>query len=854
APATHTTDHASWIGSWRRTGLLTELGHALDPTSPAGVVDGLASMGTPGSWADSTDLPVAVERFEEHTAPPRRTFFPLQRSKSRGRAARGRAVDTRSPAALAPASGPQPARVPRHAVHKSDVLQPDVASPPNVPSHDGPSPGTASPGTAPDVPATVRRLPVAAQIPLRPVSRFPATAPTPRRLPVLPAGQRAYQEIVDSVSGSVSHSVSDVVPASETDPPSVPGVSLLSAQRAGSRVGSPPPSPPMPGRTPAAPAAPAGPPAERPRTGAPVARAGLGAPLEPGERPWLVQRDECSAAQRQATSSPSAAPPSPANPPSTHGGTTVTQAAARSWSWRGDAAAPSSDPAGSDPANANGRDEPTHHNPGHGAVVQRLAAATTAHLGATAPSTLSTLSTASPTTTPPAPTSSPVTTGEPGDSPTRTEPARSPAAKDPAGTRVAPPRTSGAAPERAAVPAAEPAGIAGRGRGATVQRRRVRPLLGANALVPVLRAGVTGAHPIPRAGSPVEAQRHPAAAVASTGASPTRRSAVTTPNQTAPRQTGPNQTGPNQTAPRAIFVSPRGPQRPTGRVRQRATRWLGLRSQAANQGAAGYSRTSNTVHSRSTDGGAGPAITTPVRRLTAHAGRTAGLPRLYPTATPVAGRRHQAGAASQVWSTQWQRSTDGAPSGWPSTTAPTTNLPTTNLPATGLPSATWQAPPETGTARAPVARPEATAFRPTPRAAASPVPWLAPAPGLPATTTTGPALQRSNQAPRPAAGTRQPVPDSTKSTAVTQRSAGTTRRTTPSTADTHRSVESSGREPSREAGSTGSTGATQRGQTSQRDIDALARRLYGPIARRLRTELRLDRERAGRALDLEPRG
>ncbi|MGH3622224.1 MAG: hypothetical protein ACRDQ5_10600, partial [Sciscionella sp.] len=67
APATHTTDHASWIGSWRPTGLLTELGHALDPTSPAGVVDGLASMGTPGSWAESTDLPVAVERFEEHT-------------------------------------------------------------------------------------------------------------------------------------------------------------------------------------------------------------------------------------------------------------------------------------------------------------------------------------------------------------------------------------------------------------------------------------------------------------------------------------------------------------------------------------------------------------------------------------------------------------------------------------------------------------------------------------------------------------------------------------------------------------------------------------------------------------------
>jgi hypothetical protein len=34
------------------------------------------------------------------------------------------------------------------------------------------------------------------------------------------------------------------------------------------------------------------------------------------------------------------------------------------------------------------------------------------------------------------------------------------------------------------------------------------------------------------------------------------------------------------------------------------------------------------------------------------------------------------------------------------------------------------------------------------------------------------------------------------------------------------------------------------------DVDALVRRLYDPLARRLRAELRLDRERVGRALDL----
>ncbi|WP_063041012.1 hypothetical protein [Nocardia pseudovaccinii] len=38
--------------------------------------------------------------------------------------------------------------------------------------------------------------------------------------------------------------------------------------------------------------------------------------------------------------------------------------------------------------------------------------------------------------------------------------------------------------------------------------------------------------------------------------------------------------------------------------------------------------------------------------------------------------------------------------------------------------------------------------------------------------------------------------------------------------------------------------------TSPTDIDALVARLYDPIVRKLKAELRLDRERAGTALDL----
>jgi len=40
------------------------------------------------------------------------------------------------------------------------------------------------------------------------------------------------------------------------------------------------------------------------------------------------------------------------------------------------------------------------------------------------------------------------------------------------------------------------------------------------------------------------------------------------------------------------------------------------------------------------------------------------------------------------------------------------------------------------------------------------------------------------------------------------------------------------------------------GSTSPTEVDALVRRLYDPMVRRLKAELRLDRERAGRALDL----
>jgi hypothetical protein len=62
--------------------------------------------------------------------------------------------------------------------------------------------------------------------------------------------------------------------------------------------------------------------------------------------------------------------------------------------------------------------------------------------------------------------------------------------------------------------------------------------------------------------------------------------------------------------------------------------------------------------------------------------------------------------------------------------------------------------------------------------------------------------------------------------------------------------------PTVEAGPTGGGGAVTAGgpapapAAAPTDVDALVRRLYDPLARRLRAELRLDRERIGRSLDL----
>jgi hypothetical protein len=61
--------------------------------------------------------------------------------------------------------------------------------------------------------------------------------------------------------------------------------------------------------------------------------------------------------------------------------------------------------------------------------------------------------------------------------------------------------------------------------------------------------------------------------------------------------------------------------------------------------------------------------------------------------------------------------------------------------------------------------------------------------------------------------------------------------------------------PEPSAADTGTAGSAAAGgpaplPAAATDVDALVRRLYDPLARRLRAELRLDRERIGRSLDL----
>jgi hypothetical protein len=60
--------------------------------------------------------------------------------------------------------------------------------------------------------------------------------------------------------------------------------------------------------------------------------------------------------------------------------------------------------------------------------------------------------------------------------------------------------------------------------------------------------------------------------------------------------------------------------------------------------------------------------------------------------------------------------------------------------------------------------------------------------------------------------------------------------------------------PATAPGASGASDAATPGQptgsNSPTEIDSLVRRLYDPIVRRLKAELQLDRERAGRSLDL----
>jgi hypothetical protein len=53
-----------------------------------------------------------------------------------------------------------------------------------------------------------------------------------------------------------------------------------------------------------------------------------------------------------------------------------------------------------------------------------------------------------------------------------------------------------------------------------------------------------------------------------------------------------------------------------------------------------------------------------------------------------------------------------------------------------------------------------------------------------------------------------------------------------------------------EAGAVTSPAPAGAGAVAPGDIDALVRRLHDPLVRRLKAELRLDRERVGRSLDL----
>lgn len=84
-PTLQLTRNRDWIGTWRSPQFLGEMGHALDPAAPGGLIGGLAGVGTPVPWDGGAALPLALPDADPEPAA-------VQRAASGRRAALSRAT------------------------------------------------------------------------------------------------------------------------------------------------------------------------------------------------------------------------------------------------------------------------------------------------------------------------------------------------------------------------------------------------------------------------------------------------------------------------------------------------------------------------------------------------------------------------------------------------------------------------------------------------------------------------------------------------------------------------------------------------------------------------------------------
>lgn len=274
APSLRPSGPDSWIGSWRSPGFLGEMGHALHSSAPEGLVGGLASAGRPVPWGNTSQLPLSPEEDEATPEPQptllQRLFSPRRAALTTRRARRAAGYATPAASPTQPAAGTSrrgaPAPWPAPSADGGPVSTGAVSTGAVSTGVAASLPPSAAARTAPVVQrATRRRLGTAIPVPPRPLPVIPAAAAGAA------AGPSPYVAAPDAPSVNAP-----LIASGPVAPPAQQ--SMHDGGRTSTRPEQSAPHPPV----------------------SVVRRTGLGAPLVSDSAPRPVQRNTTSSPLRPA--------------------------------------------------------------------------------------------------------------------------------------------------------------------------------------------------------------------------------------------------------------------------------------------------------------------------------------------------------------------------------------------------------------------------------------------------------------------------------------------------------------------------------------------------------------------------